>query len=35
MDWTVIRLARKTREKLKTCGVKGETYDDIIKRLLE
>lgn len=30
----VIRLKRKTRERLKGHGKKGESYDDVINRLL-
>jgi len=34
-DVTVIRLRRQTREKLAKIGKKGETYDDIVCRLME
>ena len=30
-----IRLTRKTREKLKEYGIKGESYEVIIRRLME
>ena len=30
-----IKVREKTREQLKKAGIKGETYDTIIKRLLE
>lgn len=30
-----IRIRASTREKLKAIGRKGETYDDIINRLIE
>jgi hypothetical protein len=30
-----IKLKWGTREKLKTLGIKGETYDTIIQRLIE
>ena len=33
--FTSIRLRKDTVEKLKERGRKGESYDDIIKRLLE
>ena len=32
---TTIPLNKNTREKLKKFGFKGETYDQIIKRLME
>ncbi|MHC1590423.1 MAG: DUF7557 family protein [Candidatus Hecatellaceae archaeon] len=31
----VIKVSRETREKLKALGRKGETYDDIIRKLLK
>ena len=34
-DYVVIRLSRETREKLKELGNKGDTYEDIICKLLE
>jgi hypothetical protein len=30
-----IKVRRKTREELKRCGIKGETYEVIIRRLIE
>lgn len=32
---TTILVTKKTREQLKTLGKKGETYNDIITRLME
>ncbi len=32
---TTIQLSPKTRDKLKELGKKGETYEDIILRLLK
>ena len=32
---TTIELSKETRDRLKELGKKGETYEDIIKRLLE
>ncbi|MEM3563496.1 MAG: hypothetical protein QXR19_09720 [Candidatus Jordarchaeaceae archaeon] len=34
-DLTTIQLSKTVRERLKKLGKKGETYDDIIKRLIE
>ena len=34
-SYTSIRVTKKTVELLKERGRKGESYDDIIKRLLE
>ena len=34
-DITTIQINVATREELKKHGIKGETYDDIITRLLE
>jgi len=34
-DITTITIRKETREKLKEIGKKGETYDEIIKRLIE
>lgn len=34
-DITTIQITKETREKLKKIGRKGETYNDIILRLLE
>ena len=33
-DTTTIQLSRKTRLELTNLGKKGETYDEIIKKLL-
>lgn len=32
---TIIRVDVETREQLRRIGRKGETYDDIIKRILQ
>ncbi len=32
---TTIQIKKNTREKLKRFGYKGETYDDIINRLMK
>ncbi len=34
-DTTTIPLSKKTRDLLKQYGRKGETYDELIQRLLE
>ena len=34
-DITTIQVSKETREELKTLGSKGETYDEIIKKLLQ
>jgi len=34
-EYTTIRLPKKIVEELKSLGTKGETYEDIIKRLME
>ena len=34
-EWTMIPVRKSTREKLKDIGRKGETYDEIINRLIE
>jgi hypothetical protein len=34
MTYTVVRLAVKTRERLKNYGQFGESYDDLINRIL-
>jgi len=34
-DWTTIPLKKDTVEMLKKLGNKGETYDDIVKRLMK
>jgi predicted CopG family antitoxin len=35
MPFTTIRIEIDTREKLRDLGRKGETYNEIIKRLIE
>jgi len=35
MTYTVVRLAIKTKERLKRYGQFGESYDDLINRILE
>jgi predicted CopG family antitoxin len=32
---TTIQISKDTREELKKLGIKGETYDEIIKKLLK
>ena len=32
---TTIRVSKETQEMLKNIGKKGETYDDVIRRLIE
>jgi predicted CopG family antitoxin len=32
---TTIQISKETREKLADIGKKGETYDDIIKKLIK
>ena len=34
-DWVTIKVRQETRERLKALGRKGETYDDVIRRLIE
>jgi len=34
-DLTTIQISKKLRDKLKELGKKGETYEDIIGRLVE
>jgi len=34
-DVTTVRISTELRDKLKKLGVKGDTYEDIIQRLLE
>ncbi|WXG39836.1 MAG: hypothetical protein WED07_03260 [Candidatus Freyarchaeum deiterrae] len=34
-DLTTIQLSKSVREQLKKLGRKGETYDDIIRRLIK
>ncbi|MHB1470914.1 MAG: DUF7557 family protein [Thermoplasmataceae archaeon] len=35
MVQTTIQVSKETREKLKNIGSKGQTYDEIIEKLLE
>ena len=35
MELTTIQIKKETRQKLKNLGVKGETYDTIIARLVD
>lgn len=35
MVQTTIQVSKETREKLKKIGSKGQTYDEIIEKLLE
>ena len=35
IEYTTIRIRKDTREKLKRMGRKGETYDEIINRLIK
>jgi predicted CopG family antitoxin len=32
---TTIQISKETRDELKELGKKGETYDEVIKKLLE
>ena len=34
-DMTTIQISKITREELRQLGTKGETYDQVIKRLME
>ena len=34
-EYTNIRISFETRDKLKALGVKGESYDEIINKLME
>jgi len=34
MDNTMIRISKEVRDMLKGIGKKGETYDDVIRRLI-
>jgi SOS response regulatory protein OraA/RecX len=34
-DVTTVRISTELRDKLKKLGTKGETYEDVIQRLLE
>lgn len=33
MERTTIQLSRETRDKISSFGVKGESYDEILKRI--
>ena len=33
MDITTIQLSKETRDKISTFGVKGESYDNILRRI--
>ena len=33
MDITTIQLSKETRDKISSFGVKGESYDEIIRRI--
>ena len=33
MDITTIQLSKETKEKISTFGIKGESYDNILKRI--
>ncbi len=33
MDITTIQLSKETKDKISSFGVKGESYDEIIKRI--
>jgi hypothetical protein len=33
MDITTIQLSKETKDKISSFGVKGESYDDILKRV--
>lgn len=35
MSQTTIQVSKETREKLKKLGRKGQTYDEVIKNLIE
>lgn len=35
VEITTIQLSKETRERLKEFGKMGETYDDVIKRLIK
>lgn len=34
-DATTIQISKETREQLRELGKMGETYDDVIRRLIE
>jgi len=33
MEITTIQLSKETKEKISSFGIKGESYDDILKRI--
>ena len=33
MDVTTIQLSKETRDKIKSFGIKGESYEDILNRI--
>ena len=33
MDISTIQLSKETKEKISSFGIKGESYDDILKRI--
>jgi hypothetical protein len=33
MDITTIQLSKETKDKITSFGIKGESYDDILKRI--
>ena len=33
MDITTIQLSKETKDKISSFGIKGESYDDILKRV--
>jgi len=33
MDITTIQLSKETKDKISSFGIKGESYDDIIRRI--
>ena len=35
VEYTSIRITTETRDKLKAMGMKGESYDDIIIKLIK
>ncbi|MFT4261108.1 MAG: hypothetical protein ACMXX9_01605 [Candidatus Woesearchaeota archaeon] len=35
METTIIRVNKETRDKIKSLGKMGETYDDVISRMYE
>jgi SOS response regulatory protein OraA/RecX len=34
-DITTVRISTELRDRLKKLGIKGETYEDVIQRLVE